>query len=88
MTGVQFLAGGWKGIFLFPTLSRLVNRSTQSHIQWVPGTLSLGVKWLGYETDCSPPSSAEVKNGVMPPHPHMCSWHSAYLSTRHIFIMW
>jgi hypothetical protein len=27
----------------------------------VPGALSLGVKWLGHETDHSLPSSAEVK---------------------------
>jgi hypothetical protein len=31
-------------------------------IQWVPGTLSLGVKRPGREADQSPPSSAEVKN--------------------------
>jgi hypothetical protein len=34
---------------------------TQPPIQWVPGTLSLGVKRLGREADHSPPSSAEVK---------------------------
>jgi hypothetical protein len=34
---------------------------TQPPIQWVPGTLSLGVKWPGREADHSPPSSAEVK---------------------------
>jgi len=34
---------------------------TQPPIQWVPGHLSLGVKWPGRETDQSPPSSAEVK---------------------------
>jgi hypothetical protein len=31
-------------------------------IQWVPGSLSLGVKWPGCEADYSPLSSAEVKN--------------------------
>jgi hypothetical protein len=31
-------------------------------IQWVSGTLSLGVKRPGREPDHSPPSSAEVKN--------------------------
>jgi hypothetical protein len=30
-------------------------------IQWVPGSLSLGVKRPGREADHSPPSSAEVK---------------------------
>jgi hypothetical protein len=36
--------------------------STQPRIQWVPGTISLGVKRPGREADHSPPSSAEVKN--------------------------
>jgi len=31
-------------------------------MQWVPGALSLGVKWRGREADHSPPSSAELKN--------------------------
>jgi len=31
-------------------------------IQWVPGALSLGVKWSGYKADHSPTSSAEVEN--------------------------
>jgi hypothetical protein len=31
-------------------------------IQWVPGALSLGVKWPGREADHSFPSRAEVKN--------------------------
>jgi hypothetical protein len=30
--------------------------------QWVPGDLSLWVKWLGRGADHSPPSSAKVKN--------------------------
>jgi hypothetical protein len=34
---------------------------TQPSIQWVPGALSLGVKWPGCEADQSPPSSAKVK---------------------------
>jgi hypothetical protein len=33
-------------------------------MQWVPGALSLGVKWPGREADHSPPSSAEVKECV------------------------
>jgi hypothetical protein len=33
-------------------------------IQWVPGALSLGVKWPGNEADHSFPSSAEVKDFV------------------------
>jgi hypothetical protein len=35
---------------------------TEPPIQWVPGALSLGIKWPGREADLSPPSSAEVKN--------------------------
>jgi len=31
-------------------------------IQWVPGSLSMGVNGQGREADHSPPSSAEVKN--------------------------
>jgi hypothetical protein len=50
------------GIFLFTTASRTALGLTQPPIQWVPGTLSLGVKWPGREADHSPPSSCEVKN--------------------------
>jgi hypothetical protein len=46
----------------FHTMSRLALGPTQPPIQWVPGTLSLGVKQLECEADPSPPSSAEVKN--------------------------
>jgi hypothetical protein len=49
---------------------------TQFPIQWVPGALSLGVKWKKHEAAHSPPSSAKVKNGgALPPLP-MYSWHS------------
>jgi hypothetical protein len=34
---------------------------TQPPIQWVPGTLFLGVKRPGHEADHSPPTTAEVK---------------------------
>jgi hypothetical protein len=37
---------------------------TQPPIQWVPGALSLGVKWPGCEADHSPQSSTEVKEYV------------------------
>jgi hypothetical protein len=50
------------GIFLFATVSSPALGPTQPPIQWVPGALSLGVKWPGREADHSPPSSAEVKN--------------------------
>jgi hypothetical protein len=49
------------GIFLFTTASRTALGPTQPSIQWVPGTLSLGVKQPGSEVDHSPPSSAKVK---------------------------
>jgi hypothetical protein len=39
------------GIFLFTTASRTALGLTQPRIQWVPGALSLGVKWLGREVD-------------------------------------
>jgi hypothetical protein len=48
------------GIF-FTTASRTALGPTQSPIQWVPGTLPLGVKRPGREADHSPPSSAEVR---------------------------
>jgi hypothetical protein len=35
--------------------------ATQPPVQWVPGTLSPGVKRQGPETDRSPPASADVK---------------------------
>jgi hypothetical protein len=50
------------GIFLFTTASRTALEPTQPLIQWVPGSLSLGVKRPGREADHSLPSSAEVKN--------------------------
>jgi hypothetical protein len=49
---------------------------TQPPIQWVPGSLSQGVKRLGHKTDHSPPSNVEVKNGgAIPSLPNMYSWH-------------
>jgi hypothetical protein len=49
-------------IFLFTTASSPALGPIQAPIQWVPGALSLGIKWPGRETDHSPPSGAEVKN--------------------------
>jgi hypothetical protein len=49
------------GIFLFATASSPAMVPTQPPIQWVPGTLSLGVKQLGREANHSAPSSAEIK---------------------------
>jgi hypothetical protein len=50
------------GIFFYTTSSRTALRPTQPPIQWVPGALSLGVKWLGREADHSPPSVPRSKN--------------------------
>jgi hypothetical protein len=50
------------GIFLFATATRLaLGPPTQSPFLWVPGVLSLGIKWPGRETGHSPLCSAEVK---------------------------
>jgi hypothetical protein len=55
---------------------------TQPAIQWVPGSLTLGVKRSGPEADNSPPSSAEVKEWmVLYLHSfNTPSWRGAYLS--------
>jgi hypothetical protein len=52
------------GIFLSTTASRTALEPTQPPIQWVPGTLSLGVKLPVHESEHSSPSSAEVKECV------------------------
>jgi len=65
-------------IYLFTTVSGPVLWSTQTPIQWVPGALSLGVKWHGREADHSPPSSFEVKNvWSYTSTPHTSSWRGA-----------
>jgi hypothetical protein len=48
------------------TASKPSLRPTEPPIQWVPGTLSLGIKRLGREANHSPSSSAEVKEWVEP----------------------
>jgi hypothetical protein len=50
------------GNFFFTTAPRTALGPTQPPIQWVSGTLSLGVKRMGRETDHSLPSSADVKH--------------------------
>jgi len=54
-----------------------VLRPTQPPVQWVPGALTPGIKQLGHEADCSPPSSAKVKNA--------CSYTS---TPQYIFMVW
>jgi hypothetical protein len=75
------------GIFLFTTASRTALVPTQPPIQWVPGSLSLGLKRPGREADHSPPSSAEVKEWVeLYLHsPDTPSWRGAQLKHRDNF---
>jgi len=56
-----FDSGRGLGIFRFTTASRPAVFPIQPPNQWVPGTVSLGVKRPGHEADHSLPSSAEVK---------------------------
>jgi hypothetical protein len=66
--------GRGKEIFIYSTGSRPALGPTHPPIQWVPRVLSSGIKLPGRETDHSPPSSADVKNGgAIPPLPHMSS---------------
>jgi hypothetical protein len=53
------------GIFLLTNASRPDVGSTQPRIQWVRGALCLRVKRLKREADHPPPSSSEVKYGVI-----------------------
>jgi hypothetical protein len=65
------------GIFLFTTVSRMALGPIQPSIQWIPGTLSLGIKRPGRESDHSPPFSAAFKN----------AWR--YTSTpQYVFMPW
>jgi hypothetical protein len=72
------------GIFLFTTASRTALGPTQPPIQWIPGALSLGVKWPGREANYSPPSSANVKEWVeLYIHfPNTPSWRGAQLKKK------
>jgi hypothetical protein len=69
--------GGWD-FFLFTTASRTALGPTQTPVQWVRGTVSLGVKRPECEADRSPPASAEVKECVeLYLHPNTPSWRRA-----------
>jgi hypothetical protein len=52
------------GSFLAPVLKYLFLWPTQPPIQWVPGSLTLGLKQLGREADHTLPSSPELKECV------------------------
>jgi hypothetical protein len=59
-----------QGIFIFSTVYRPALGPTQHPNQWVPETLSLGVKQSEHEADHSFPSSAKVKmHGAITPLP-------------------
>jgi hypothetical protein len=54
---------------------------TQPSIDWIPGSLSLGVKRPGREADHSPPISADVKiRGFIHPFLHTSPRRSAQLA--------
>jgi hypothetical protein len=62
---------------------RLALGPTHPPIQWLPGSLSLGIKRSGHEVDHSPLSSAKVKNGgTVRPFTHMSSWQCLLINTR------
>jgi hypothetical protein len=65
-------------IFLFFTTYGQALVPNQPPIQRVPGAIVAKVKLPGREANHSLSSSTEVKNGgVIPPLPHISSWHSA-----------
>jgi hypothetical protein len=80
--------------FLFSASSRPDLGPTQPPIQWVPGSLSPGIKRQGREADYSPPASAEVMKlwiyTSTPPYAFMAycliSWAQGqlYLFYRHV----
>jgi hypothetical protein len=57
LDGRDFISGRGK-IFLFSTKSSPAMGPTQSPLQWVPESISPGVKQTGREDDYSPPPSA------------------------------
>jgi hypothetical protein len=66
-------------ILLFTTAFKTALGPTRPPIQWVTGSLSLGIKRPGREADHSPPSSAEAKECVelYIQSPNMPSWRGA-----------
>jgi hypothetical protein len=73
------------GIFLFPTVSRTALLPTYSPIQWVPGSLSLGLKLPESESGHPHQSSSEVEEWVeLYLHsPITPSWRCAPLKKKH-----
>jgi hypothetical protein len=52
----------WKTNFLHSEAPRLAVGRAQSRFQWILGSLAPGANQPGHRVDCSPPSSAEIKN--------------------------
>jgi hypothetical protein len=74
------------GIFLFSTVSRLAMGPIQPPIQWVPETLSLGVKRSGCKVTTHLHLMPRSRNcGTIPPLPHTPSWRGAQLKHRDKF---
>jgi hypothetical protein len=78
LDGRGLITGSGKKCFCTLQRPKRALGSTQPPIQLVPGALSLGVKWPGRETDNSPLSSGEFKNGAaIHPPLHTSSWRGA-----------
>jgi hypothetical protein len=69
-------------IFCYSTASGPALMSTQLPIQWVSGTISLGVKRQGHEAHHWLASSAEVKNGRL--HPKIFSAMATETAKEHM----
>jgi hypothetical protein len=54
---------------LFSIISRPDLSPTHPPVQWILGAVSPGVMQQRHETDCLPPSSAEVNGGAVLPLP-------------------
>jgi hypothetical protein len=72
-TGDRFPAGARD--FSLLNMVQHDSGATQPPTQWVPRSLSPGLKRLGCENDHSPLYSAEIKNGgTIPPLPQTSYW--------------
>jgi len=67
----------------FRTVSGPALESTQPPVLWVPGALSLRIKWQGREADHSPLSSAGVKNAWSYTSIHPICLHCMVLCLKH-----
>jgi hypothetical protein len=75
------IPGRGKRYILFSIAFRPAMVPTELSMQWVQGAVSLGIKLQGCQSDISPSSSTEAKNGGdISPLPHTSSWHIAQLS--------